>query len=148
MAQASRKHFGAGAQGKGDGTGAMSDLEPEEVPANMILSNRDKAGHSETRGPEYLLRVIKAPFTQAMIDEAARSSAIRRIATTSFGRVPVPIPPYDDQAEMDRRVDELMGFAATVQTHIHSAARRVDRSSRAVLAKDFRGELAVARGAA
>ena len=50
MAQASRKHFGAGAQGKGDGTGAMVDLEPEELPANIVLSNRDKAGHSEERG--------------------------------------------------------------------------------------------------
>lgn len=50
MAQASRKHFGAGAQGKGDGTGAMADLEPEEIPANIVLSNRDKAGHSEERG--------------------------------------------------------------------------------------------------
>ena len=50
MAQASRKHFGAGAQGKGDGTGAMSDLDPEEIPANIVLSNRDKAGHSEERG--------------------------------------------------------------------------------------------------
>jgi hypothetical protein len=50
MAQASRKHFGAGAQGKGDGTGGMSDLDPEEIPANIVLSNRDKAGHSEERG--------------------------------------------------------------------------------------------------
>ena len=50
MAQASRKHFGAGAQGKGDGTGAMSDLDPGEIPANIVLSNRDKAGHSEERG--------------------------------------------------------------------------------------------------
>lgn len=42
MAQASGKKFGAGIQGKGDGTGAMTEIEPEDVPANEVLSNRDK----------------------------------------------------------------------------------------------------------
>ena len=50
MAHASRKHFGPGTQGKGDGTGAMSTLDSAEIPDNMILSNRDKAQHSDQRG--------------------------------------------------------------------------------------------------
>jgi hypothetical protein len=50
MAHASRKHFGPGSQGKGDGTGAMSTIDTGEIPDNMILSNRDKAQHSDERG--------------------------------------------------------------------------------------------------
>lgn len=51
MANADRKHFGAGAQGKGDGTGAMTELDDEKVRKNDILSNRDKAQAStEQRG--------------------------------------------------------------------------------------------------
>ena len=50
MAHASRKHFGPGTQGKGDGTGAMTDLNPEDIPENIVLSNRDKAQHSDARG--------------------------------------------------------------------------------------------------
>ena len=50
MAHASRKHFGPGAHGKGDGTGAMTDIEPEDIPENIVLSNRDKAQHSDERG--------------------------------------------------------------------------------------------------
>ena len=50
MAHASRKHFGPGTQGKGDGTGAMSDINPEDIPENTVLSNRDKAQHSDQRG--------------------------------------------------------------------------------------------------
>ena len=50
MAHASRKHFGPGAQGKGDGTGAMSDIAPEDIPENIVLSNRDKSQHSDQRG--------------------------------------------------------------------------------------------------
>lgn len=50
MAHASRKHFGPGSQGKGDGTGAMSTIDTAAIPDNMILSNRDKAQHSDQRG--------------------------------------------------------------------------------------------------
>ena len=48
MAKASHKHVGPGAQGKGSGTGAMTD-DPE-LPPNAVLSNRDKASHPESRG--------------------------------------------------------------------------------------------------
>ena len=50
MAKADRKHYGAGAQGKGDGTGAMTNLDDEKVRKDDILSNRDKAQHSKERG--------------------------------------------------------------------------------------------------
>ena len=49
MAKADRKHHGPGVQGKGDGTGAMTDT-PEDLPENAVLSNRDKKQHSEERG--------------------------------------------------------------------------------------------------
>lgn len=49
MARADRKHFGPGVQGKGDGTGAMSET-PDDLPANAVLSNRDKQQHSDERG--------------------------------------------------------------------------------------------------
>jgi len=42
--------MGAGNQGKGDGTGAMTDIDKDLVPENMVLSNRDKAQHSQERG--------------------------------------------------------------------------------------------------
>lgn len=49
MAHASGKHHGVGVQGKGDGTGAMTDM-PEDLPENAVLSNRDKQQHSDERG--------------------------------------------------------------------------------------------------
>jgi hypothetical protein len=50
MANASKKHFGAGTQGKGDGSGANTELPRELVGENDILSNRDKSQHGEERG--------------------------------------------------------------------------------------------------
>ena len=42
MANASKKHMGAGAQGKSSGNGALTEVPKEEIPENAILSNRDK----------------------------------------------------------------------------------------------------------
>ena len=37
-------------QGKGDGTGALTEIDAADIPDNMILSNRDKASHGDQRG--------------------------------------------------------------------------------------------------
>lgn len=50
MPNADRKHFRGGMQGKGDGTGAMSEVDPADLPENIVLSNRDKAQHTRERG--------------------------------------------------------------------------------------------------
>ncbi|MCM5557518.1 hypothetical protein [Pleomorphomonas sp. JP5] len=46
------KHFGKGTQGKGDGTGAMTELDKDLVGDNDILSNRDKQLHPKARGQD------------------------------------------------------------------------------------------------
>ncbi|MBP2299828.1 hypothetical protein [Azospirillum picis] len=66
MANASKKHMGSAAQGKGSGTGATTDLPEGSVGDNMILSNRDKAQHSDARGLD-----SKAIQTEQMQDHAA-----------------------------------------------------------------------------
>lgn len=50
MAKASRKRMGVGAQGKGDGSGANTEISKDQVEENAVLSNRDKAQHSQERG--------------------------------------------------------------------------------------------------
>jgi len=50
MAKASKTRSGVGAQGKGAGVGAMTDLPKDKVQENMALSNRDKSRHPKERG--------------------------------------------------------------------------------------------------
>lgn len=67
MANADRKHVGAGAdRGKGDASGAMTELEDGILPENSVLSNRDKARHSRERGLDG-----KAVQTEQYHDHAA-----------------------------------------------------------------------------
>ncbi|GGF88649.1 hypothetical protein GCM10007301_55750 [Azorhizobium oxalatiphilum] len=49
MAHANKKHMGTGTQGKGTGAGALADVFEDQIPPNMVLSNRDKQLHSRTR---------------------------------------------------------------------------------------------------
>jgi hypothetical protein len=50
MAKGSKKHIGAGSQGKGSGTGAMTTTPKDKLGENQVLSNRDKAQHTRERG--------------------------------------------------------------------------------------------------
>lgn len=65
MANADKKHHGPAHKGKGDETGAMTTVDTGKVPDNMVLSNRDKARHSEARGLDG-----KAVQTEQMRDHA------------------------------------------------------------------------------
>lgn len=46
----SKTHFRSGMHGKGDGTGAQTDVAKTKIGDNEVLSNRDKAQHSNIRG--------------------------------------------------------------------------------------------------
>ena len=50
MAKASKKQFGVGALGKGDGSGGLSGNA--DIPENLVLSNRDKSLHPRGRGQD------------------------------------------------------------------------------------------------
>jgi hypothetical protein len=50
MAKANKRHIGAGALGKGDGSGGLSG--DAEIAENKVLSNWDKTLHSHERGQD------------------------------------------------------------------------------------------------
>jgi type I restriction enzyme S subunit len=58
---------------------------------------------------------------------------------------PVPLPPLGEQREIVRRVDQLLVLAGGLAQRIEVVSTRLDRSSQAVLAKAFRGELVLGR---
>jgi hypothetical protein len=58
--------MGSGTQGKGDGTGALTELPEGILEENMVLSNRDKSQHSDERGLD-----SRAVQTEQFHDHAA-----------------------------------------------------------------------------
>lgn len=91
--------------------------------------------------PGYLTRVIESKFTQDRIEEESKGSAIRHISITTFGTLPVPLPPLEEQQEIARRVDALFRLAERVEQQVVRAASQAERLTQSILAKAFRGEL-------
>jgi hypothetical protein len=52
MVKDGKKGVGPSARSKGAGTGAMTDIPDGKLGENDVLSNRDKASHSEARGQD------------------------------------------------------------------------------------------------
>lgn len=96
MANADRKHFGPGMQGKGDGSGAMTDIDPEDLPANMVLKNRDVKQHSEERGLD------------------SRAVQTDRMEPHQHNQVPEDLPPLAD--ERDPEADTAADTEADIGT--------------------------------
>ncbi|MCP8938314.1 hypothetical protein NK718_07290 [Alsobacter sp. SYSU M60028] len=79
MANASKKHMGPGAQGKGDGSGAMTDVPKDKIPENMVLSNHDKSRHSDERGLD----------SKAVQNEQFQDQAGNRLSDDADGDTPL-----------------------------------------------------------
>jgi len=52
-----------------------------------------------------------------------------------------PCPPYNEQKEIVRLVDQYFAFADTIEAQLRKAQARVDNLTQSILAKAFRGEL-------
>lgn len=105
----------------------------------------------------YLIRVrfakeiAHADFVHYWISSAAGRAWARAVKTdgvsqsningTKLAMMPLPLPPIDEQHEIVRRVKSLLRVAEEVLSRMQDASRRIERSSQAVLAKAFRGEL-------
>ncbi|MHB9149813.1 MAG: restriction endonuclease subunit S [Thermoleophilia bacterium] len=144
---------------------AVSETNAKVFPVGTLLVAM--YGEGQTRGRVAELG-ISAATNQAvaalLFDEATETlrdylrvffmENYERIRLLSFGGVQpnlslgvirdtlLPLPPLDEQVEIVGRVDRVLSLAEGLRSRIESAAKRVDRSSRAVLAKGLRGELA------
>jgi type I restriction enzyme S subunit len=91
--------------------------------------------------PDYLLRVIEGPATQALIEEGAKGTAIKHIAITAFGRFPVPLAPLDEQREIVRHIDAAFARIDAVRAIVDEQLAQLDATDRSILTRAFRGEL-------
>ncbi|EML0292183.1 TPA: restriction endonuclease subunit S [Vibrio cholerae] len=52
-----------------------------------------------------------------------------------------PLPPFEEQTEIVRRIEELFAFAERIEQKANAALEHVNHLTQAILAKAFRGEL-------
>ncbi len=94
---------------------------------------------------------LEAPFVQivfagreirAQVEAATRSAAgHQRISISDLKGFSFTRPPLDEQAVIVRRVEQLLQLADGLNSRIDTASMNIERTSQAILAKAFRGEL-------
>jgi type I restriction enzyme S subunit len=127
---------------------------PELVGKSAVFHERTAMSFAS-----YLIRVRLAPevalpdFVNYWINSAWGRAWARHVKTdgvsqsningTKLSAMPLPLPPIEEQREVVRRASSMLVAAEKTTARITAANRVLDRASQAVLAKAFRGEIAV-----
>lgn len=92
--------------------------------------------------PEFVNLFWNSPLgAQEVASRAVTTAGLYSLSTKKIGSVLVPVPPLEEQQEVIRRSTKLLELANTVEARLIAIAHALERSSQAVLAKAFRGEL-------
>jgi type I restriction enzyme, S subunit len=95
----------------------------------------------DTVNPQFFAYAVASAQCQRWLAGKAKGVAYTGVNIEDLKNLPVPLPPRPEQNEIVRRVDLLLPVADQVEKRVVSAMRRAGRTSQAVLAKAFRGEL-------
>jgi type I restriction enzyme S subunit len=131
---------------------------PELVGKSAVFHASDPMSFAS-----YLIRVRFAPrvahpdFVNYWINSAwgrdwaqlAKTDGVSQsnINGTKLSVMPLPLPPAAEQAVIVERASKMLGLADELLRRINRAGIQIERSSQAVLAKAFRGELVNGSGA-
>jgi type I restriction enzyme, S subunit len=85
---------------------------------------------------------IRSEAIQRQIDSKKTQTAQANIFQNKIRTFAFPLPPFEEQEEIVRRVETLFAFANRLEARLEAARKRTERLMPTTLAKAFRGELA------
>jgi type I restriction enzyme S subunit len=92
--------------------------------------------------PDYLKFVWRASVVRRQIEAVAKTTAgIWKVSQPDLESILFPLPSRERQAVIVERVQALMNFASSIESHHVVSALQVQRLTPLTLAKAFRGEL-------
>lgn len=96
--------------------------------------------------PEFLvLACANEDARQYLRDHATGSQgSMPKINQPTLMSLPLSVPGLNEQAEVVRRVESLFALADSIESRLAEATAQVERTTQAILAKAFRGELSIA----
>ena len=107
------------------------------IPANMCKITPDNA----LIATNYLKFWLESPIFRRYLDEIVAASAQPAFSVRNFKKLPIPMPPLEEQREIVNRAEALFKLADTIEERVASASVRADKLAKSILGKAFRGEL-------
>ncbi|WP_067515298.1 restriction endonuclease subunit S [Endozoicomonas ascidiicola] len=90
---------------------------------------------------KYLTIVLNSDYILSVVRSLIMGSTAPRINMKDIRAFKIPIPTYEEQTEIVKKVDEYFAFADALESNLKNAKAQVDNLSQSILAKAFRGEL-------
>lgn len=88
-----------------------------------------------------LMHWLNSPVILNRVKELTGGSASPHINVQDIKKFPIPVPPFNEQKEIVRRVEALFKIADQIEERYKKARTYVDKLTQSILAKAFRGEL-------
>lgn len=114
-----------------------------ETPDRLMIC--DKMYRLRLKGmlPEFLEIILNSPSCLELLDDMKTGISDSGLNLTQKGllAINVPSPATDEQVEIVRRVESLFSLADQIESRLAEATAQVERTTQAILAKAFRGEL-------
>jgi type I restriction enzyme, S subunit len=116
--------------------GVVDRDEPFSIAQRILLM---RPGERITG--EFLAIALRSHPVRRAMEYRSTGTGVLGIAYKRLRSVRLPVPPMEEQEEIVRRISKLFAATDGLQQRIDAASARVVRSSDAILAKAFRGEL-------
>lgn len=90
---------------------------------------------------QFLLRWIQSPLIQARIQLEMAGNAMPHLSITDFAKMPVPIPPLEEQDAICELLESHLAVAERLTASTAASLSDLNDLDQSILAKAFRGEL-------
>ncbi|WP_272573929.1 restriction endonuclease subunit S [Providencia sp. PROV259] len=115
---------------------------PEEYNNANLTENAAKLCNlNEKIFNKFLSLWLRSSYLQDIIQLEIKSGAQGKLALSRIKSLPILLPPLPEQHEIVRRVEQLFGYADTIEKLVNNALACVNNLTQSILAKAFRGEL-------
>lgn len=92
--------------------------------------------------PEFVSILLNCLLVKRQLFNQAKSAAgINNINSKELASITVPLPPIEEQIEIVKTVTSFFDLSTKIEQEIENASTRINKLSRSILAKAFRGEL-------
>lgn len=101
-----------------DGTIGKTAFVPEELAGGNVTQHILRFAISRWVYRRFVKLVIDAPFSQEWMRDETKGVALKGVNVADFRRMPIPVPPMEEQHRIVAKVDELMALCARLETSL------------------------------
>ena len=114
---------------------------PKALSGANITQGTARLRPSTLVGTGFLAMWLESKYAQDWLHMHYRGIDMPGLNLADVRKLPVPLPPLDEQEEIVRRVEALLKTADALEARYLKAKAHVDKLTQSILAKAFRGEL-------